>query len=404
MNKYIILMRGLTATGKSTTAKKLSKLNGWDLHSSALLRIDMGLSQGKNNQFKYDLNDPLFVKKISPKVYNAMINRAEFSLKKKNFVILDAAYNFYWQRKAVYDFANKNNISVIILKCRCDDEGEIKKRLKNREKYPLKYNEATEWKTYLSTKNYSEKIENDYEVKNNLVGVIEYDTHKNNILSFKNITKEVFNLIKIGISKKKVKKKKNKIVVAIDFDGVITHPHKIKADILRERGFNIKDTETERSYCTTKLQIPKKEYEFATNKANVEDIMKLPLERGAKKSIDNLNKKGVEFIVVTSRFDNEIPAVINYIKHHKLKIKKIINVNYSTKTEVIKKISPHFFIEDIDTKLNDVIKDLESQKDKYPGKIKYLFFRNKANKHMKLPKKAIEVNNWETIERVINSI
>lgn len=176
------MMRGFTASGKTTIAKKLACfLENTDIYHSAILREELGLSPEKIN-FDFDLEDPVFVQVISPIVYSEMALRAIRSLDRQKNVILDATYNFPWQRNTIYVIANYFRVNVYILQCTCRNQKEVMRRLgirEENEKNP--FNEAPAWKTYLSTVKYSVTAENDTFCDGRKPKIIEYDTHTNKI-------------------------------------------------------------------------------------------------------------------------------------------------------------------------------------------------------------------------------
>ena len=191
-NQFIIIMKGFTATGKSTLANKLIQLLDHTivLHS-AVIRRELGLEPDGNQGLKYEfrLDDFVFIENVSKKVYKEMIDRCVPSLNKGENVILDAAYNFLWQRELVYDAVNSfNNIKIIVLQCIIDDEEEIKYRLKKRASNDDALSEADSWQTYLSTKTLSEPIQDSDLFQGKRVPIIFYDTNKNKIASIDNFS------------------------------------------------------------------------------------------------------------------------------------------------------------------------------------------------------------------------
>lgn len=177
----VIIMTGFTATGKSTTAEKLSEYLGTDIYHSAVVRDEMGLTPAELG-YEFDLKNPIFVKKVSPLVYGEMARRAKETLRIGRNAVLDASYSFFWQRSQIYRLAQAFNAEIYILKCVCSNEGEIKKRLyirKEDSKKPL--NEAPSWKTYVSTEKYAEPIEEDVLPNGMKPKIIEYDTYKKTI-------------------------------------------------------------------------------------------------------------------------------------------------------------------------------------------------------------------------------
>ncbi len=182
MKTFIIMTRGFTASGKTTVAKKLANLlENTDIYHSALLREELGLSPEKLT-FEFDLEDPFFVKVVSPIVYSEMARKAIKSLEMGRRVILDAAYNFPWQRSVVYAVAQHFGVPIYVLKCECTNEEEIARRLDIRQKNAENpFNEAPAWKTYLSTVKHSVNVEDDRLVDGSKPKVVEYDTYNKRI-------------------------------------------------------------------------------------------------------------------------------------------------------------------------------------------------------------------------------
>lgn len=179
------MTRGFTASGKTTAAIKLSHLlENTDIYHSALLREELGLSPEKLN-FEFDLEDPFFVKVVSPIVYSEMARKAIKSLDEGRSVILDAAYNFPWQRDVVYAVAQHFGVAIYVLKCECTNKEEIARRLGIRQKnVENPFNEAPAWKTYVSTAKHSVSVEEDRLIDGSEPKVVEYDTYNKRIRTF----------------------------------------------------------------------------------------------------------------------------------------------------------------------------------------------------------------------------
>lgn len=189
---FVVMMRGFTAVGKTLVAKKifdcLRKIFEMDIHHSAVVRKELGLAPSKLN-YRFDLKDPVFVRVVSPRVYGEIARRAKESLKQHRNVILDATYNFFWQRNQIYTTTESFGADVYILHCTCKDEKMIKKRLRIRSGKGSPFDEASAWETYLSTVRYSEPIKNDRLPDGRKPKIIEYDTCEETIKTF-NIDKD----------------------------------------------------------------------------------------------------------------------------------------------------------------------------------------------------------------------
>ena len=174
---FIIMMHGLTAVSKTDTAKRLAgRLQNTEIHHSATIRRELGLSPERLH-YKFDLKDPIFVRKVSKAVYGEMLERAKRSLENGKNVILDATYNFVWQRNQLYGMAQTMKANVYIIHCACSNKEEIMRRLKRRSGHRERpFDEAVSWETYLSTLKFSESPINDRMPDGRRLQIIRYDT------------------------------------------------------------------------------------------------------------------------------------------------------------------------------------------------------------------------------------
>ena len=97
------MLNGYTAVGKSTISRLLNKkLHDSSVIHSSQVRTDLNLTPDKL-KYEFKLDDETFVNIISKKVYEQMASIAEEYLKNKTYVILDATFNFTWQRELIYE-------------------------------------------------------------------------------------------------------------------------------------------------------------------------------------------------------------------------------------------------------------------------------------------------------------
>lgn len=179
--KFVVLMMGYTAVGKSTIAKKMAQIPDTDIYHSALIRKELGLTPKtieEANEF-FDYRNKLR-EEVDKKVYKKLAENLEISIKNGKNVILDAGYFFKWQRQLVYEKIRDPLNEIFVINVLCNDENEIKRRLKERgenfENSP--FNETPSWNTYLLTKEITEPLEKD-------------DFDKLNIIEYDILTKEV---------------------------------------------------------------------------------------------------------------------------------------------------------------------------------------------------------------------
>lgn len=151
---FVVMMTGYTASGKSTTARTISKGLGAKIYHSAIIRKELGFNfseeDAKNNFF--DLTSQKRVE-MDKKVYGKMLKKLELSLSKNENVVLDAGHFFQWQRDNISQLLNKFNCELFIVQTVCPEK-EIILRLKNRKNYFSKsaLNETPSIKAYFSSK------------------------------------------------------------------------------------------------------------------------------------------------------------------------------------------------------------------------------------------------------------
>ena len=181
------MMHGLTGTGKSTLSKHLeNNIKDLRVFHSAEIRNELKLAPkqigGTDAGYNFNLNDKVFVEEVSPRVYAEMLNRGDEVLNQGMSVVLDGSYSMRWQRKAVYDYALNHDFPFLVLQCVCSDEDEVKKRIISRseEKHnPL--NEADQWETYVSLRDNSDPLVDDYLQSNLKPPIVRFDTHSGEV-------------------------------------------------------------------------------------------------------------------------------------------------------------------------------------------------------------------------------
>ena len=182
--RFLAIMFGYTAAGKSTFAQKISRIPNTEIFHSAVVRKELGLSPKTKEEadkfFDYQNN---LRQEVDKKVYTKLSELARNSLKNNKNAVLDAGFFFSWQRELIYKTLSELNPELFVVKVICKDEAEIKRRLKIRGKNfkasPL--NETPSWNTYVATKEMTEPLEKDKIPDKIKLFVLEYDTLKNTI-------------------------------------------------------------------------------------------------------------------------------------------------------------------------------------------------------------------------------
>jgi len=193
---------------------------------------------------------------------------------------------------------------------------------------------------------------------------------------------------------------KDKFVIAFDFDGVVTNPHELKARYINDLGYNIAPTQCERHVCVDILKIPLEDYEKGSIMGYTASPDKLQLENGFKENFSRIkNLKKTSLFFVTSRYNNTINHMQNYMKYYKIKVDGIIYTENKTKTESLNLINAQIFTEDSPKKLEKIL--LEDPL--FYEKCNLILYRNIANKIELNPDEnsILEVDNWRNLADTI---
>jgi aminoglycoside phosphotransferase family enzyme/predicted kinase len=144
----LILIAGLSGTGKSTVARKIAvdyhtTLINTDIVRKEAARIDP--YERHHDQYITGLYDP---KKID-ETYEQVMQRASMFLKKGDNVVLDATFQKKKYREMAHHIAGKHHATMVIVQCTCPDVV-VKKRLADR----LKKKSVSDgrWEIYLVQK------------------------------------------------------------------------------------------------------------------------------------------------------------------------------------------------------------------------------------------------------------
>jgi len=182
-------------------------------------------------------------------------------------------------------------------------------------------------------------------------------------------------------------------VIAIDFDGVITDPHKAKADAFTAAGYDLSPTETSRRYCVEKKGIPEETYEKIVRDININKLNQIPLREGVREGLEIFTNAGYCPIVVTSRYDEEVGPMLQYIRKNDLDIYGYINTNRMPKRRSIAGLSPKIFIDDSQKKLKPILEEKSNN-------VCLFYFKNNGNIQTNMTISDIRiVDNWYNFVR-----
>jgi aminoglycoside phosphotransferase family enzyme/predicted kinase len=126
----LILVAGLSGTGKSTVAHKIAvDYHATEINTDVVRKEASGIDRYEqhHDQFNTGLYDP---KKID-NTYEQVMERASTFLKKGENVVLDATFQKRKYREMAHHIAGKHHAALIVIQCICPDDV-IKKRLDDR--------------------------------------------------------------------------------------------------------------------------------------------------------------------------------------------------------------------------------------------------------------------------------
>jgi hypothetical protein len=180
----LFITSGLTGTGKTTIAKKISVDYKAHIISTDSIRKELeGIDKFERHHDAY--NTGLYSPKKMLFTYNKILEKAESLLNKGENVILDATFKSKNLRDKAKAIAKKTNSIFLILSCICP-EGKVKKYLENRVK--KKSISDGRWEIYLKQKD-------SFDPFSNRDNIIEIDISKISFDYQMDVFNEIFNRI-----------------------------------------------------------------------------------------------------------------------------------------------------------------------------------------------------------------
>jgi uncharacterized protein len=152
--RTLLITCGLPASYKTETAEEVSKIKGYPILRSDLIRLEV-----LKNEDIFDVKVAGNMnKRLS--VYDEVFRRAdELAAKGKGGLILDATFVAQELRRRSAEIAAKNNMTFVILQTSCPQEVSLS-RIKKRTKEKYESNALTE-EAYLANKNKFEPVDID---------------------------------------------------------------------------------------------------------------------------------------------------------------------------------------------------------------------------------------------------
>ena len=149
----LLITVGLPATWKTETSAEVSKIKGYPILRSDLLRLEVLKGE--------DVFDAKVAGNMSKRlsVYDEMFSRADELAGKSKGVILDATFVTQELRRRAAEIAAKHGLTFVILETSCPEEVSVE-RIKRRTKEKYESNALTV-EAYLANKNKFEPVDLD---------------------------------------------------------------------------------------------------------------------------------------------------------------------------------------------------------------------------------------------------
>src|SRR5665647_1281170 len=150
--RTLLITCGLPASYKTETSEQVSKIKGYPILRSDLIRLEVLKNE--------DIFDAKVAGNMNKRlsVYDELFRRAdELAAKGKGGLILDATFVTQELRRRAAEIAAKNNLTFVILQTSCPQEISLS-RIKRRTKEKYESNALTE-EAYLANKNKFEPVD-----------------------------------------------------------------------------------------------------------------------------------------------------------------------------------------------------------------------------------------------------
>ena len=151
--EILLITCGLPATWKTETSEEVSKIKGYPILRSDLIRLEVLKNE--------DIFDPKVAGNMSKRlsVYDEMFRRADALAEKRNGVILDATFVTQELRRRAAEIAARHGLTFVVLETSCPQEVSVK-RIKRRTKEKYVSNALTV-EAYLANKRKFEPVDLD---------------------------------------------------------------------------------------------------------------------------------------------------------------------------------------------------------------------------------------------------
>ena len=129
----VVMMCGLPASGKTTTAGRIHAHAGGLLIRSCDVYQALGISLPawveRTRGFSVNVHE---YDRLRDRAYEEMRRRLETGLDRQRVAILDGVYGERSKREAVYALCRSRGVELALVLCRCDDPNEVARRFERR--------------------------------------------------------------------------------------------------------------------------------------------------------------------------------------------------------------------------------------------------------------------------------
>ncbi len=146
----VVMMCGLPASGKTTTAGQLHACAGGVLIRSCDVYADLDIQLpawvARTRGFTAGLHE---YDRVRDRAYEEIAHRLEEHLRAAALVILDAVYGERAKRSRIYSICRARRADLTLVRCRCDDPSEVARRFARRRGHEsVPEHEASDWSVF----------------------------------------------------------------------------------------------------------------------------------------------------------------------------------------------------------------------------------------------------------------
>jgi uncharacterized protein len=151
---FLVLVCGLTGSGKSTLSRELGERTGLPVINSDVVRKSI---TGKSGRQDVELNQGIYTPLMNEMTYTDMLRQAEKQIERGNGAIVDATFVRRAQRDKFARLAEKHHIPLALIHCSASDSA-TEKRLARRAAKGQDVSDGS-WQIYVEQKSVAEAPE-----------------------------------------------------------------------------------------------------------------------------------------------------------------------------------------------------------------------------------------------------